>query len=158
MATTQKKHSGFGVGVIAFVIAIGATMGYFQFVYLPFINLKPVVAEEILNPESIFELVIIPGSADPEQTDNFMPKQTVVTLTENNKVVWKNEDEVGHTVTTDDEAEDRYSGLFDSLDTIGLIQPGETFEFLFTEEGKFPYHCAPHPWMKGTITVEKEKF
>jgi plastocyanin len=154
----EQKHSPFGIGLIAFIIGIGVSIGFYQFAYLPVILAKPQVPEEILNPEKTAEIMIIKGSVDPEQQDNFIPKRVEVQLGFDNKVVWLNEDDTAHTVTTDDDHIDRYSGLFDSLDTIGLVKPGETYEFLFTEEGEFPYHCQPHPWMKGVVKVIKQKF
>jgi plastocyanin len=57
-------------------------------------------------------------------------------------VVWVNRDPVTHTVTADD-------GKFDS-DT---IDPGKTWSRTFGEAGTFAYHCTPHPFMKGTVTV-----
>jgi len=156
--TSTQQHSHFSIGVIAFVIAIGVSIGYFQFVYLPTINLKPVVAQEILEPLTTTEIKMIEGSANPQQQDNFIPKLVDVELAVNNKVIWINEDGIGHTVTTDNDAIDRYTGRFDSLDTIGLVQPGQTYEFLFTQEGEFPYHCEPHPWMTGMVKVLKQKF
>jgi plastocyanin len=157
MASTQQ-HSPFSIGVIAFVIAIGVSISYFQFVYLPEINKKPVIAPEILEPKTTTEIRIIAGSADPQQQDNFIPKLVDVELSVNNKVIWINEDSIGHTITTDNDAIDKYTGRFDSLDTIGLVQPGQTFEFLFTQEGEFAYHCEPHPWMTGMVKVLKQKF
>lgn len=157
MASTQQ-YSPFSIGVIAFVIAIGVSIGYFQFVYLPEINKKPVIAQEILEPPKTTEIMIITGSADPQQQDNFIPKLVEIELAVNNKVVWINEDSIGHTVTTDKDAIDKYTGRFDSLDTIGLVQPGQSYEFLFTQEGEFAYHCEPHPWMTGMVKVLKQKF
>jgi len=29
---------------------------------------------------------------------------------------------------------------------------------LFTEPQDVPYHCTPHPWMEGTISVEVSRF
>lgn len=57
-------------------------------------------------------------------------------------VVWQNRDPVAHTVIAD-------SGLFNS----GLIDPTKAWRFTFTTTGTFPYHCMPHPFMKGTIVV-----
>ncbi|MEM2759328.1 MAG: plastocyanin/azurin family copper-binding protein [Nitrososphaerales archaeon] len=156
--TTTQKHSPFGIGLIAFIIGIGVSIGFYQFAYLPYVNLKPAIAEEILNPERVTEILIIKGSFDPEQVDNYIPKRVEVQLGFDNKVVWKNEDTLGHTVTTDNGHVDRYSGPFDSLATIGLVKPGAEYEFLFTQEGEFPYHCEPHPWMKGVVKVIKQKF
>lgn len=157
MSTTQKQ-SPFGIGVIAFMIAVGFSLGFYQFAYLPIISAKPVIPEEILEPLGTKEIMIIVGSADPEQPDNFLPKRVDLQLGIDNLVVWINEDDTAHTVTTDTEHADQYSGLFDSLSTIGLVKPGEEYEFLFTEIGEFPYHCVPHPWMKGVVKVTPRKF
>lgn len=158
LMATEQRHSPFGIGVIAFVLAVGVSIGFYQFGYLPIISAKPVIAEEILKPERTTEIMIIMGSADPDQPDNFVPKRVEIQLGFDNKVVWINQDNIAHTVTSDNDAVDKYSGLFDSLDTIGLIKPEGTYEFLFTQEGEFPYHCSPHPWMKGSIKVIKQKF
>ena len=41
---------------------------------------------------------------------------------------------------------------------LGVIKPGNTYEFLFTEPQEIPYHCEPHPWMTGKIIVEISRF
>jgi plastocyanin len=148
----------FGIGVLAFVLAVGVSIGFYQFAYLPIVTAKPQIPEEILKPEQTTEVKMIDGSANPEQVENFVPSLVQVQLGLDNKVVWINEDSTAHTVTTDTGHADRYSGLFDSLETVGLVKPGESYEFLFTEEGEFPYHCNPHPWMKGVVKVIKQKF
>ena len=35
-----------------------------------------------------------------------------------------------------------------------LLIPGTAFTQAFPSVGDFPYHCEPHPGMKGTVTVE----
>ena len=35
-----------------------------------------------------------------------------------------------------------------------LLQPGATFTREFAAAGAYPYHCEPHPGMRGTVTVE----
>jgi plastocyanin len=35
----------------------------------------------------------------------------------------------------------------------GLLQRYATFERTFDAAGSFPFHCVPHPFMKGTVTV-----
>ena len=58
-------------------------------------------------------------------------------------VRWVNKDDEPHTVTSD-------AGAFGSrgLDT------GEAYAFTFEKAGRFPYHCALHPHMTGTVVVE----
>jgi plastocyanin len=49
---------------------------------------------------------------------------------------------VTHTVTATD-------GRFDS----GNIEPGERRSLTFSRAGTFPFHCTPHPFMRGEIVV-----
>lgn len=60
-------------------------------------------------------------------------------------VAWTNADPVLHAVTSDD-------GLWDS----GLLESGEGYLRRFDEPGRYPYHCTPHPQMKGVVVVEEE--
>lgn len=156
--TTEQKHSPMGIAIIAFLIALGASIGFYQFTYLPIILAKPHIPEEVLNPTEETHVRIIRGSLDPEQQDNYIPKRIELELEINNRVIWTNNDEIGHTVTHDDFV-DPYSGPFDSMRQMGgLIQPGESWEFLFTQEGEFDYYCIPHPWMNGKVIVHHAKF
>jgi len=59
------------------------------------------------------------------------------------RVVFANCDAVQHTSTSDAEGWDS-----------GLISPNTTFERTFDQAGTFPFHCEPHPSMKGTVIVE----
>lgn len=70
----------------------------------------------------------------------------------NNKIVWVNKDTAFQMVTTDNSFEDRIDSEFDSMSSVGLVEPGDTWEFTSTEAGEFPYRCEPHPWIKGTVT------
>ena len=56
-----------------------------------------------------------------------------------------NRDSVGHTVTADDGSSFE-SGLLGKDQSGTIIAP--------TKPGSYPYHCSPHPNMKGTIVVE----
>ena len=98
---------------------------------------------------------MIPGSADADQQDNFVPKLVNIQLGIDNKVTWTNSDDVAHTVTADHRATDSYSGDFGSD---GVVLPGETYEFLFTEDHEIGYHCNPHPWMTGQLIITKQRF
>ena len=56
-----------------------------------------------------------------------------------------NRDSVGHTVTADDGTSFE-SGLLGKDQSGTITAP--------SKPGNYPYHCAPHPNMKGTLIVE----
>jgi plastocyanin len=59
------------------------------------------------------------------------------------KVIWTNNDNVPHTVTSD-------SGTTLNSPT---LSPGETFSFTFENIGTYNYHCNIHKMMKGVVNV-----
>jgi len=152
-----ENHTA-GISIIAFVIAVGISIGYYQFIYVPQSNLKPVLPPEVLDPAQTTKVAIVPGASSPSQAINFVPKQVQSSLGLSNRVVWTNTDSVPHSVTSDNNYKDAISGAFNSIDHIGLIPPQQKFTFVFTADGEYPYHCEPHPWMQGKVTVLKQKF
>lgn len=75
---------------------------------------------------------------------DFAFNQPTVTVSPGTTVTWINCDEIAHTSTSDE------GGTWDS----GLLELGETFSHTFADPGEFPYHCTPHPSMKGRVIVE----
>jgi len=150
----MNNHAA-GISIIAFIVAVMASMGYYQFIYTKEVNAKPQLPEEVLNPPEPSKVSILEGSSQPSQQKNFDPKEVRGTLSISNKVIWTNTDTTAHTVTTDTQYEDQISGPFNSMETGSLILPQQTFEFTFTKEGEFPYHCEPHPWMTGKVIIVK---
>ncbi len=65
-----------------------------------------------------------------------------ITITAGTKVTWTNQDDVTHTITSDD-------GVFNQR-----INANETSSYTFTKAGTYNYHCTPHPSMVGTIIVQ----
>jgi len=65
-----------------------------------------------------------------------------VTIEENGKVIWQNEDSAPHTATADD-------GSFDT----GTLEEGKRGSETFKEAGSYPYICSIHPDMTGTVEV-----
>ena len=57
-------------------------------------------------------------------------------------VTWTNTDSVSHTSTSS------ATGW-----NSGIVGPGGQFSFAFQTAGSFPYHCAIHPGMVGTVVV-----
>ena len=83
-------------------------------------------------------------AADTEvKIDNFTFNPPRVTVKAGTTVMWDNEDDIPHTVTSS-------AKLFKSkvLDTEGK------FSFTFTTPGTYEYFCSLHPHMTGTIVVE----
>jgi len=73
----------------------------------------------------------------------FTPTQ--VEIRPGTKVTWVNcgsASSAAHTSTSD-------AGAWDS----GLLAPGQTYTRQFDNAGSFPFHCIPHPFMTGTVTV-----
>ncbi|MEM4152313.1 MAG: plastocyanin/azurin family copper-binding protein [Nitrososphaerota archaeon] len=131
------------IGLIVFISTAGLTISAVTYTG-PFKLIKP---EEVVQESPIKVIVkIIPGSWDPNQPDNYVPKNIKVILGVNHTVVWINAEtiEVAHTVTHNNR-------LFDS----GLFGPGLNWSYSFKEPGLYPYHCIPHPWMKGSVDVTK---
>ena len=153
MSTSTSSHA-YGVGVIALIIGMSVSVVFYTSFYIPESLAKPSVSEHILNPETDFIIEIVPGAVI-DGNESYVPNQSKVLLGISNKVIWKNMDDVAHTVTPDHRASDAYSGDFGS---IGVIKPGESFEFLFTEAQEISYHCEPHPWMTGNISIELSRF
>lgn len=59
-------------------------------------------------------------------------------------VIWTNADFAPHTATAED-------GAWDT----GALEKGESGRIVFAEPGAYPYFCAYHPHMKGTVVVRK---
>ena len=59
-------------------------------------------------------------------------------------LTWTNRSSVGHTVTPNSPSE--FTGS-------AFIPPGGTFSITFSRAGTYPYFCAVHPFMTGTIIV-----
>lgn len=71
------------------------------------------------------------------------------TIGSNGIVIWENQDDVAHTVTSGN-SQDGPDGLFDS----GIIIPGDTYAQDFKIKGYYDYFCTIHPWMQGNIWVK----
>ncbi len=86
-----------------------------------------------------------PGGAASIQVTISATAFTPKTLTVNygDTVKWKNADKVNHQLVAD-------NGAFASP----ILRPGDWYTFTFKNAGKFGYHDALKPSLKGTITVK----
>ncbi len=89
------------------------------------------------------------GSNTPgceETNECFIPSD--VTVDVGGTVTWTNDDSIFHTVDNSTAVK-----LIES----GPLSAGTTFEVTFDEAGDYPYYCAVHPHMVGTVTVTAEE-
>ena len=74
-------------------------------------------------------------------------------------VTWTNQDSMQHNVMkahdNDGTAHDPPTKDEVKPDVLAgqLLAKGESYSFTFNETGASPYHCSPHPYMKGSVTV-----
>ena len=76
------------------------------------------------------------------QNLSFQPARLVVSP--GTRIVWTNRDGFAHTVTSD-------TGVWSSPD----VNSHGQFARAFSKAGTFPYHCSIHPFMHGTVTVQR---
>lgn len=75
------------------------------------------------------------------------------------KVTWTNQDAIKHNVMADHQGSDQAHDpptkeKVDPNEFAGpLLAKGESYSFTFNEVSSSPYHCSPHPYMKGSVTV-----
>ncbi len=151
----SRTSNAYGVGIMTVIVGVAASAVFYQGFYLPESLEKPSVDEHVLHPTSEKQISIIEGAALTDQEENYVPKKVDVQLGVDNLVVWTNADGTAHTVSAAHRYADSYSGVFGSD---GVIMPGETYEFLFTEPTELEYYCIPHPWMKADLVVTKQRF
>jgi plastocyanin len=81
-------------------------------------------------------------SSGPIRISQFKYLPPSLTVKAGTKLAIANGDPDQHTVTAD-------GGAFDS----GTLKPNGSGSVTLTKVGTFPYHCAFHPFMHGTVTV-----
>ena len=69
----------------------------------------------------------------------------VVHIDRGDTVMWENDDNIDHTVTSS-------SGPF--FFASGILDPGDDYEVEFNTSGTYYYYCSLHPEMRGTIIVD----
>lgn len=90
---------------------------------------------------------------------DFAYSQQNIKITKGTMVTWTNQDAVQHNVMkeheSDADAHDAPSKDQVKPDVLAsqLLAKGESYSFTFNEVSANPYHCSPHPYMKGSVTV-----
>ena len=152
MNAPTSSHA-YGIGLIAVIVGAAIGISYYQLYFIPEYNAKPHFDDpKILNPGQTTDITIAEGSSSgPGNSQYFVPAKQPIQLGVNNLVTWKNGDSAMHFVTIDPQSDytDRYSGPLDSPP----IKAGDSYQFLFTQEGTVKYYCKVHSWMTGEIDV-----
>lgn len=113
------------IGIVILILLVIAFVVYFS-------RVPPEIEKEIGEA---------PGEGAAVIIKNFNP--TTSNIKTGEKITWRNEDNVLHTITMD-------NGLF-NVD----IEAGKSFTYVFNEPGIYDYHCHIHPSMKGRIVVSE---
>lgn len=91
--------------------------------------------------------IVTPTEPDPEdlaevEIEDFTFVPATLTVRAGTTVTWSNKDAASHTAT----------GNGSAFET-GVLAKGDETPITFTTPGTFPYFCAIHPSMRGTILV-----
>jgi plastocyanin len=92
--------------------------------------------------ESVREVPSPPGELVIAELRRYLFAPKRIEVEKGTTVEWVNLDDVVHTVDADD-------GSWRS----GAIQPGASWRAVFDRPGLYPYHCGPHPFMRGVVIV-----
>lgn len=82
-----------------------------------------------------------------------------ITIKKGTTVTWTNQDTMKHNVMKNHDS-DNHPHNPPTKDEVKpgvlagpLLAKGESYSFTFNEAGQNPYHCSPHPYMNGTVSV-----
>jgi len=110
--------------------------------------------ETVASMFLLFSLVFLSCSKSSNNTNSNTSPNTVtmagmafspgtITVSAGTTITWKNNDNMAHTVTADDNS-------FDS----GNIGAGGSYSRTFSVAGTFNYHCTIHAGMNGKVVVQ----
>jgi plastocyanin len=83
------------------------------------------------------------GANAEVKIDNFSFGPATLTVSAGTTVTWINQDDIPHTVVSDDK-------VFKSK----VLDTDEKFSFTFSKPGSYPYFCSIHPKMTGKVVVQ----
>jgi amicyanin len=90
---------------------------------------------------------------------DFRYEKANIKIKKGTKVTWTNQDTIKHNVMEEHEGSGKAHDAptpseVDPNELAGpLLAKGESYSFTFNEVSSSPYHCSPHPYMKGSVTV-----
>jgi len=100
------------------------------------------------NTQNEWKITIPDGASDQDTVGWFYPNELPVLV--GDVIVWENNDNVNHSITSGLPQHPDDSGLFFNL---GEIKPGESisYELKNSDFSAFYYFCEIHPWMTGKL-------
>jgi plastocyanin len=103
----------------------------------------------VATTASVTTVSIVAGGSVPTNNEFYDPEDVESAV--GSMITWINDDTAPHTVTSGIVEDDvpAPDGGFDS----GMMEPGDSFPFVFDQVGEYPYYCTVHPWMTGKVTV-----
>jgi plastocyanin len=110
-------------------------------------NLQVQAQEEKQQPDDNKNKVSIVPNSSSLDDKAYQPNPIEVEV--GDTVIWTNDDDSLHTVTSGSVTDENMGEEFDSR----FMSTGKTFEHKFTSEGEYPYFCIPHPNMVGKVVV-----
>jgi plastocyanin len=135
----MKNSSIILLSIIAVILIFG---GIYVFLgqpkaFVPSITPMP-TSQEKVSPEASK-----PEEPASEKTTIIMENTAFIpdsiTVSSGDTVVWKNQNPFIHTIT--------------GFGVDEQIEPGESFEHIFTQPGIYNYECTIHPGMEGVVEV-----
>jgi plastocyanin len=118
-------------------------------------KIKNVWIAGLAIPAMIAILALVPGPssvrANDQPTtataevkiDNFSLEPQTLKVTVGTRVTWTNRDDIPHTPVSTE-------GVWKSK----IMDTDETFSYMFTKAGTYPYYCTIHPKMTGKVVVQ----
>ena len=128
------KNGGLLLTIVIILVIVAGGYWYTKMYQKPDAGVVPMTELPIPTP-------IVKGQVFIEK-NVFVPDS--ITVKVGDTVTWVNNETYGHDVTSD-------TGLFKSP----TLATGEKYSFTFVHEGTYPYICAIHPFMHGTVIVTK---
>jgi plastocyanin len=147
LEATPKKTTNYTKIIVSvlIVIAIGAGIGIASAGIYQLTTGSPIFSLSSSTTGGSSVSVSMPNGVGTSQGLNFVPAS--VTVAKGGSVVWKNNDNVPHTVTSTSVPSGASS--FDS----GNMNANATYTVTFRVTGTYNYVCSYHPWMHGTVIV-----
>lgn len=99
-----------------------------------------------INIDNTAKVLIPNGNSEQANTGFFLPLN--LEIMRGTTVIWQNQDDIGHTVQSQDE-----HGNIIPLFNSGILKTGDTFTYKFDKPGVYHYFCTIHPWRIGMVTV-----